>query len=545
MYFGENDNEIKISGEKPEEAKEEAEKTSEEISEKASEPTSEKENAKMESENPSEKSEDALSENLSEEKPEEIPSEMPEEEPSEKLTEEISEGDRTVDDGEKEQPRYERNGNYDDYSERNRARTGENRGKPKGENVYMSKKTVGLIVALCLVVSIVCGVCVNAISGVLFRGNSGTTTIGEQAGSSSGIATKSTSASTALPIVPISTDDAKNIPTVNFVTGEAVLSSYADVVERCVNSVVQIEVTEETESLFGTYETVGAGSGVIYTTDGYIVTNYHVVGASSHNITVILFDGTMYEGLFICGDESMDVSVIKINKSDCTFAKIADSSELRLGEDVIAIGNPLGYGITVSEGIISALSRKITVENTTMTLMQTTAAINSGNSGGGLFNMKGELIGITNAKVGGTSVEAMGYAIPSERVVHCINDFSKYGYVTGMARLGITANANGIVYGGYSYIGYGIQVIEVRDGGTAAFAGIRADDIIHSIDGTVCSSFSVLTELLTRYKVGDTITVDIRRPTMEKSTRVSFYDYYDACEIIELQVTFVEFNPNK
>ena len=343
-------------------------------------------------------------------------------------------------------------------------------------------------------------------------------------------------------IVPVSTVNAKDIPLAVKTTGEQELANYAEVAEKCINSVVQINVTEVTQTMFGEQTSAGSGSGVIYTTDGYIITNYHVVGKDTKTITVILYDGSQYEGAYVCGDKSADVSVIKINKDDCQPAKIGDSSSLKLGEQVLAIGNPLGRGITLSDGIISALSRTVTVENTTMVLMQTTAAINSGNSGGGLFNMKGELIGITNAKIGGTSVEAMGYAIPAEKVIKCINDFSKYGYLTGVARLGVTVNEY-ITIGRYSYNGV-IRVVSVQDGGTAAIAGIKEGDIISSVAGTDCSDFSTLTELLTKYKVGDTVTVKILRPTEESASRATYQAYLRSCEEITLDVTFVEFDPS-
>lgn len=416
--------------------------------------------------------------------------------------------------------------------------------KPRNDS-YMSKKTVGLIVALCLVLSIICGVCASAVTQAFRDGKLETT---ENAQSSTVVSgsekteTTSDSSTSVIPVEPVDTTGAVAIPTVSPATGGTRYGSYADVVEKCINSVVQIEVTEEATSVFyGTYETKGAGSGVIYTTDGYIITNYHVAGASTKSITVILYDGTRYEGQFICGDESMDLSVIKISKDDCVAAQISDSASVRLGEDVIAIGNPLGYGITVTPGIVSALSRTVTIENTTMVLMQTSAAINSGNSGGGLFNMKGELIGITNAKVGGTSVEAMGYAIPSEKVIKCINDFANYGYVTGIARFGVGIR-NYVQIGRMTYSGL-ISVSSIVSGGTADVCGIKINDIIYAVNGTECTSFANLTKILTKYKVGDTVTVTVLRPTIEASSAASYNSYLKSCEEVQLQVTFVEFNP--
>lgn len=438
---------------------------------------------------------------------------------------------------------YNYNGYNDNYNNGyNNYDNGQNGGKKrKNDNAYMSKKAVGWIVALCLVVSIICGVCANAVTGALKNGP-GETTTGDIAGESTTTTDPAVTTGTTKIVTPISTDGAKDIPSVAVAVNGTAYTSYADVVEKCINSVVQIKFTVASYDIFGREgESAGAGSGVIFSTDGFIVTNYHVAGANTKSIKVILFDGTEYEAEYICGDESIDVSVIKINKNDCVAAKIGDSVSLRLGANVFAIGNPLGYGLTVSEGIISAKSRTVTIENTTMVLMQTTAAINSGNSGGGLFNMNGELVGITNAKVGGTSVESMGYAIPSDKIIKCINDFAKYGYVTGVARHGIRAS-DYITIGRYQYNGL-VSVISVMNGSTAEKAGIMANDIIYSLNGTECSSLATLTEMLTKYKVGDTVSITVLRPTTDALSAVSYNAYLKACEEIELQVTFIEFNP--
>ena len=415
--------------------------------------------------------------------------------------------------------------------------------KPSGDS-YMSKKTVGWIVAMCLVLSIICGVCASAVTQAFRKGNAEAQTTTQSTQSNEQTASETLNAETTEVVVPLQPSDttgAISIPMITAATDGVSYESYADVVEKCINAVVQIESTEETSSIFGNYETRIAGAGVIYTSDGYIITNYHIAGATTKSITVILYDGTKYEGQFICGDESMDLAVVKISKNDCVYAKVSDSSTIRLGEDVVAIGNPLGYGITVTPGIVSALSRTVTIENTTMTLMQTSAAINSGSSGGGLFNMKGELVGITNAKVGGTSVEAMGYAIPSEKVIKCVNDFATYGYVTGLARLGVNIR-NYIQIGRTAYSGL-ISVSSVVKGGTAEMFGIQENDIIYSIGGTECTSFANLNKILTKYKVGDTVTVTVLRPTIDASSATSYNAYLKSCEEIKLEVTFVEFNP--
>lgn len=308
-------------------------------------------------------------------------------------------------------------------------------------------------------------------------------------------------------------------------------------------SVVIINITETSTAYGQEYTTSGAGSGVIYTADGYIITNYHVVRKDTKTISVTLYNGEVYEGKYIYGDEYADISVIKIEKNDCTPAKIGDSTKMVLGDTVLAIGNPLGYGLSVTDGIVSALARDVTVENTTMTLMQTSAAINSGNSGGGLFNTDGELIGIVNAKIGGTSVEGMGFAIPSSTVVKCINDLKNYGYITGQARLGVTVQTKQYQTWPYMQTYSYIQVTEINANGSAAKSGLKVGDILQKINGTEISSFATLSQMLTKYEVGDTVTLTIRRPTIEL-TSSNLSEYLNTCEEIDITITFVEFNPN-
>ena len=282
---------------------------------------------------------------------------------------------------------------------------------------------------------------------------------------------------------------------------------------------------------------------MIYTKDGYIITNYHVVGKDTKSIKVTLSDGTQYEGAFIYGDEYSDISVIKINKNDCVPAKIGSSAQIWVLDETIAIGNSLGLGIRATYGVISALACDVTVENLTMNLMSTDAGINSGNSGGGLFNARGELIGIVNAKIGGTSVESMGYAIPIDAVVKCVNDMNRYGYVTGKARLGVTVQTK--TYQSWPYLQTYtlLQIAGINPNGSAASSGMQVDDILQKLGDTEISSFEDLQRLLTKYEVGDTVTLTVRRPTIDY-TGSNLSEYLNSCEEVKLEVTFVEFNPN-
>ena len=206
------------------------------------------------------------------------------------------------------------------------------------------------------------------------------------------------------------------------------------------NSVVEIRTESVTNSLFlRQFVTEGAGSGVIISEDGYIVTNNHVI-QDARAITVALHDGTTYEAQLIATDSKMDIGVIKIEASGLTPAILGDSDSLSVGEPVVAVGNPLGQlGGTVTDGIVSALDREIILNNERRNLLQTNAAINPGNSGGGLFNADGELVGIVVAKSSGEDVEGLGFAIPINDAKPIIEDLIAQGYVGGRVSLGVTA----------------------------------------------------------------------------------------------------------
>ena len=410
--------------------------------------------------------------------------------------------------------------------------------KKKKSEVHMTKGAVAMLIVLCLMVSVLAGVGMNALTGGS-QDPSAVSTTGGTVQSGDG-----TTNSGVIPGQNTSNGNSETAPSVETQPRENTeYSALAKVANECIKSVVIINITETSTAYGQEYTTSGAGSGVIYTTDGYIITNYHVVGKDTKTTSVTLYNGEVYEGKYIYGDEYADISVIKIEKNDCTPAKIGDSTKMVLGDTVLAIGNPLGCGLSVTDGIVSALARDVTVENTTMTLMQTSAAINSGNSGGGLFNTDGELIGIVNAKIGGTSVEGMGFAIPSSTVVKCLNDLKNYGYITGQARLGVTVQTKQYQTWPYMQTYSYIQVTEINANGSAAKSGLKVGDILQKINGTEISSFATLSQMLTKYEVGDTVTLTIRRPTIEL-TSSNLSEYLNTCEEIDITITFVEFNPN-
>ena len=416
---------------------------------------------------------------------------------------------------------------------------------PQPPKQKKSGGTSTFLVVFCLVLSIFVGITAGALFSGANTDANDTTTAGSPEISTSASTSSATSSDTAENTSSVTdTQTTATAPAITIIPGTSTpASSYSEIATKCVNTVVMINVTEVSVAYGQEYETAGAGSGVIYTKDGYIITNYHVVNENTKSITVTLYDGSQYEGKYIYGDQYVDLAVIKIGKDDCDYAVIGDFEKMRLGDEVLAIGNPLGYGLTVTNGIISALDRSITVENTTMNLLQTSAAINSGNSGGGLFNMNGELIGIVNAKIAGTSVEGMGFAIPSTIVMKSINDLKEYGYITGKARLGVTVQTKQYQTWPYMQTHTYIQVMEISENGSAAKSGLQVGDILHLFNDMEITSFEVLSQQLTKYKVGDTVKLTVRRPTIELTSN-NLSEYLTTSETVELQITFVEFNPN-
>ena len=317
-------------------------------------------------------------------------------------------------------------------------------------------------------------------------------------------------------------------------TGFAYEGQYtrAQIVELCAPSVVGIDaVFETTVSYWGrpqTYEQQGSGSGVILTADGYIATCAHVVdGAKS--ITVTLNDDASYPATLVGSDARNDLAIIKIEATDLVPTVLGDSDMLTVGEDVIAIGNPLGeLRGTATGGIISAVKRSITVEGTDMQLIQTDAAISPGNSGGGLFNASGKLIGIVNAKVSDSNAEGLGFAIPVNSVVKEINDLLNFGYVTGRAYLGVYTQ-NVTLTNDFGFFSYGgtrcVQITDVVKGGPAEAAGLKAGDLILEIDGKTVSSNDVLSDLIASYNAGDSATLTVRRDGNRTEIRVTFAEY--------------------
>ena len=305
-------------------------------------------------------------------------------------------------------------------------------------------------------------------------------------------------------------------------------TTLADVVAATENSVVEV-TTEivETNAFMQQYTASGAGSGVILTADGYIVTNNHVIEDAS-KISVKLKNGESYDAQLIGTDETTDLAVLKIGANGLQAATLGDSDTIQVGEMAVAIGNPLGeLGGTVTEGIVSALDREITIDGQQMTLLQTDAAVNPGNSGGGLFNAKGELIGIVNAKTSSSGIEGLGFAIPVNTAKPVIEDLIENGYVTGRIKMGVTFLdiQDRETAMRYRVNDLGTYVYQVNDGSDADLAGLRTGDRVVSIDGEEVTSSSQIKQMMEDYSVGDQMNVTVERDGKTVTLTVTFTEY--------------------
>ena len=270
----------------------------------------------------------------------------------------------------------------------------------------------------------------------------------------------------------------------------------------------------------------GAGSGVIISSDGYILTCAHVVDGAS-NITVTIGDKD-YTATLVGEDTTSDIAVIKIDANGLTPATVGDSDSLKVGQNVMAVGNPLGeLGGTVTGGMISALNRSVTIQGSssvnTMSLIQMDASVSPGNSGGGLFNMNGELVGIVNAKSSSSDAEGLGFAIPINDAIKVAQELLENGYVTGRPYLGITylAVTDAQTASQLGVNAYGVYVVEVVKGGPAEKAGLQAGDRIVSVDGTEIASKDDLGTLMQKHAAGDTLSITIAREGQMQTVNVT------------------------
>ena len=288
-----------------------------------------------------------------------------------------------------------------------------------------------------------------------------------------------------------------------------------------VNAVVAVTVEVSTQDSFGA-PAVGfsSGTGFIISADGYVVTNYHVIKGGS-NVTITMHNDTEHKAEIVGYEENNDLALLKVDAENMPYVTIGNSSQLQVGDQVVAIGNVLStFASSLTVGYVSGVDRVVDTDGVAMNMIQTDVAINSGNSGGPLFNMKGEVVGITTAKFSGNSssgasIEGIGFAIPMDDVTGMIQDLQTHGYVTG-AYLGVMVrdvDANAQYYG----LPAGAFVESVTEGGAAERGGIKAQDIITEIDSYKVTSVSDLTRVLRKFEAGQTVTVKVYRSGQEKS----------------------------
>lgn len=327
---------------------------------------------------------------------------------------------------------------------------------------------------------------------------------------------------------PASTVDRSDLPTIQQLSTPEDALTIPEIVDLVSPSVVGIYCSGVSSA--------SSGTGIILSEDGYIITNAHVVSKSTDGtgISVMLHDSydtdsgddsssaasdsTDYKKKFIDAelvgrDTQSDIAVLKIDRTGLKAATIGTSSELRVGEASIVIGNPLGFELkgSVTAGIISATDRTLTVEDRTMKLIQTDASINNGNSGGPLINAYGQVVGITSVKVSTTYGEGLGFAIPIDEALPIINDLMEYGYVTGRPTMGISGKDITEIYSQYYRVPEGHLVTDMTSGGPAEQAGIEIGDIIVGINGVTVKTRSEINAEVEKFKAGDTITVAFYR----------------------------------
>ena len=304
---------------------------------------------------------------------------------------------------------------------------------------------------------------------------------------------------------------------VNTVDGKTEMSD-AEVYAANVNSVVSINVTGTgSTNFFGqATQTASAGSGFVLTTDGYIVTNYHVV-ENADTVKVTMYNGDEYDAKYVGGDEDYDIAVIKVEAAGLQAVTLGNSDSLNVGDRVLAIGNPLGeLTFSMSGGMVSSVNRAINVDGTPFNMIQTDTSINPGNSGGPLLNQFGEVVGIVSAKYSSYSsetVEGLGFAIPINDVAAMIQDIMTNGYVTNKAYLGATVGTlTQSMAQQYRYnITSGAFVYSVEENGPAAQAGLQMGDVITKIGDTGISSLDDLTAAKKKYSAGDTAELTVYR----------------------------------
>jgi serine protease Do len=304
-------------------------------------------------------------------------------------------------------------------------------------------------------------------------------------------------------------------------------------------STVGVTIPGQATNIFGqSSASTVTGSGIVLSQDGYILTNYHVIedayegGAS---ILVITYDEQEYEAEVVGVETDSDLAVLKIDATDLTPAELGDCSQMRVGQTIYAVGNPLGeLTYTMTSGIISALNRQITTDvNVTVNMFQIDAAVNSGNSGGPVFNVYGQVIGVVTAKYSQSGMEGLGFAIPITDAACIANDLVANGYVTGKAYLGLTLTTVSASVAKYYNMVQGVYIYSVEQGSCAEEAGLRTGDIITAIDGNQVQTNTQLVKQVKNYRAGDSAILTVYRDQNYITVTVVFDEELPAVHITE------------
>ena len=294
--------------------------------------------------------------------------------------------------------------------------------------------------------------------------------------------------------------------------------SLQEIYTKAIDSVVSISCSAKGGAATGT--------GVVLSADGYIITNYHVV-EGAQTISALLTDGRELPATLVGKDDLSDLAILSVQATDLTPAEFGDSSSLRVGDTVVAIGDPLGIELrgTMTNGIVSAINRDIATGGRTMTLIQTNAALNNGNSGGPLLNCYGQVVGINTMKIGdymsSAGVEGLGFAIPSITVKEIVDQLLINGYVSGRPSLGITGENISSFEHLYYHIPQGVYVAAVEENSNAAAQGIRPGDILLQFDGQRVTDLDTLQRLLFAHNAGDTVSVVLYRNGSQYSVQLT------------------------
>ena len=302
--------------------------------------------------------------------------------------------------------------------------------------------------------------------------------------------------------------------------------SLQEIYRRCIGSVVSIVTVTPSGK--------ASGTGIIMSEDGYVITNHHVI-ESAQAVSVLTADSQEYTASVVGSDETSDLAVLKIEAEGLQAAEFGDSSVLQVGDSVAAIGDPLGTALrgTMTDGIVSAINRDVYVDGVTMTLIQTNAALNNGNSGGPLINCYGQVIGINTVKMSSyytasATVEGLGFAIPISVAKPIIDELIENGYVAGRPAIGISGDSLPTYYRAYYRLPDGVYVTSVNDGSDAKAKGIREGDIITAINGVSVTTMEQLNRVKNQFTAGQTITLTIYHGGVSSDVEIILMDRANA-----------------